>query len=80
MLVPFGLLLGLWFGCQLPSVAAAASAQPLRDCRIAGLKNSVRCGSVQRALDPSRPDGPRIAVHYVVIPALARRRGSPRPC
>jgi pimeloyl-ACP methyl ester carboxylesterase len=67
-----GLLLGLWFG-PLPS-SSAASAEALRDCRIAGLKNSVRCGSVQRALDPSRPDGPRIAVHYVVIPALARRR------
>ena len=69
-----GLLIGLSCGWLLPSVAAAASAEPLRDCRIPGLKNSVRCGSVPRALDPSRPEGPRIAVHYVVIPALARRR------
>jgi pimeloyl-ACP methyl ester carboxylesterase len=68
----FGLLFGLLFGPLLFS--SAASAEPLRDCRIAGLKNSVRCGSVQRALDPRRPDGPRIAVHYVVVPALARRR------
>ena len=59
------------------SLAGAGSAladEPLRDCRVAGVKNSVRCGSVQRALDPARPAGPLIAVHYVVIPALARRR------
>ncbi len=57
------------------SVAAgAASAQPLTDCRVAGLRNSVKCGVIRRALDPARPDGPKVDVHYVVVPAMARRR------
>jgi pimeloyl-ACP methyl ester carboxylesterase len=54
--------------------AGAAQAQALTDCRIAGLRNSVRCGVVQRALDPARPDGTTIDVHYVVVPAMARRK------
>ena len=54
--------------------AGAANSQALTDCRVAGLRNSVKCGVVQRALDPARPDGPRIDVHYVVVPAMARRK------
>jgi pimeloyl-ACP methyl ester carboxylesterase len=54
--------------------AGAAGAQALTDCRVAGLRNSVKCGVVQRALDPARPDGTSIAVHYVVVPAMARRK------
>lgn len=55
----------------------SASADPpgaLTDCRIAGIRNSVRCGTVRRLLDPARPDGPQIDVHYVVVPSMARRR------
>lgn len=54
--------------------ARAAPGEPmgLVPCRVAGLKHEVLCGSVARALDPARPDGPRIAVHYVVVPATAR--------
>ncbi|MES2991439.1 MAG: alpha/beta hydrolase [Pseudomonadota bacterium] len=57
-------------------LAGAAQAQDaaLVDCRIPGLRNSVRCGTVQRALDPARPGGPTIDVHYVVVPAMARRK------
>lgn len=55
-------------------VAGAAGAQTLIDCRVAGLRNSVKCGVVRRALDPARPDGPQIDVHYVVVPAMARRK------
>ncbi|HUG25541.1 alpha/beta hydrolase [Piscinibacter sp.] len=43
-------------------------------CRVAGIRNEVQCGVVQRPLDPSRPAGPTIAVHYVVVPAMARRK------
>lgn len=53
--------------------AGAAQAQ-LKECRIPGARNSVQCGVVQRALDPARPDGPKIDVHYVVMPAMARRK------
>lgn len=52
----------------------SAQAQSLTDCRVAGLRNSVKCGVVQRALDPARPDGSKIDVHYVVVPAMARRK------
>jgi len=51
--------------------SAAEQAQP---CRVAGIRHEVLCGEVQRALDPARPDGVKIAVHYVVVPALARRK------
>ncbi len=62
------LALALWL------CTGAASAQALTDCRVAGLSNSVKCGVVQRALDPAQPDGQKIAVHYVVVPAMARRK------
>jgi len=54
--------------------AAPLAAQPLQPCRVPGLRNEVQCGQVTRALDPARPDGPTIEVHYVVVPALARRK------
>lgn len=52
-------------------VAWAAGTQP---CRVPGIRHQVQCGHVQRPLDPTRPDGVKIAVHYVVVPALARRK------
>ena len=68
--------------CAIAGTAANAQSlspspspsQALTDCRVAGLRNSVKCGTVQRALDPARPDGPKIEVHYVVVPAMARRK------
>ncbi|HEY9064632.1 MAG TPA: alpha/beta hydrolase [Burkholderiaceae bacterium] len=58
----------------LAGAGAAAAAEELRDCRVAGIRNSVQCGAVQRLLDPARPDGPTIEVRYVVAPAMARRK------
>ena len=52
----------------------SAQAQALTECRVPGMRNSVQCGMVKRALDPARPDGPQIDVHYVVVPAMARRK------
>jgi len=43
-------------------------------CRIEGLANEVQCGFVKRPLDPARPTGVQIEVHYVVVPALARNK------
>ena len=56
------------------ALPSASAAEPLTPCRVAGIRNEVQCGVVQRALDPARPDGPRIAIHYVVVPAMARRK------
>ena len=58
----------------LAAASSTAAAEALHDCRVAGLRNTVLCGSVQRPLDPARPSGVQIDVHYVVVPALARRK------
>ena len=54
-----------------PAVPAAAAPAP---CRLRGIEHEALCGSVLRALDPVRPDGPQIEVHYAVLPALARNK------
>ena len=54
--------------------ASTAVAAPLQPCRIEGHRNELLCGELRRPLDPARPDGETIAIHYVVVPALARRK------
>ena len=61
-------------GAGAGAALASRADQPLIECRVDGLRNSVLCGVVQRPLDPARPDGLLIDVHYVVVPALARRK------
>ena len=56
-----------------PAASAAAAAAPVA-CRLPGVSQAVLCGSVRRALDPARPQGVMIEVHYAMIPALARRK------
>ncbi|MEI7538805.1 MAG: alpha/beta fold hydrolase, partial [Comamonadaceae bacterium] len=51
-----------------------AGAQDLKPCRVPGIKTEVQCGVLSRALDPARPSGVHIDVHYMVVPALARRK------
>lgn len=45
----------------------------LSPCRLHGLAHEARCGSIRRALDPSREDGPSIELHFAVLSALARQ-------
>jgi pimeloyl-ACP methyl ester carboxylesterase len=52
---------------------ATSSTEPTA-CRLRGIEHDALCGSVQRALDPARPRGPQIEVHYAVLPALARNK------
>ncbi len=57
------------------SPAAAAEVRPgLVTCRLQGVEHDVLCGSVRRALDPSKPEGVQIEVRFAVMPALARNR------
>ncbi|MFG6458970.1 alpha/beta hydrolase [Roseateles sp. BYS96W] len=58
------------------SLAAPAAAAPsaLKPCRVDGIPNELLCGSLPRPLDPARPDGVKIDVHYLVVPALARNK------
>ncbi len=63
----------LFAAAGLLAAGHAAAAQP-EPCRVAGIRHEVLCGQVQRPLDPARPEGVKISVHYVVVPALARRK------
>jgi pimeloyl-ACP methyl ester carboxylesterase len=57
----------------LPAQGAWAAAE-LAPCRLRGVEHEALCGSVMRALEPARPQGPQIAIHYAVLPALARNK------
>ncbi len=57
-----------WLAATLPAVAAEAP------CRVPGLPHAVLCGELKRPLDPARPQGVQIKVHYVVVPAKARHK------
>ena len=41
-----------------------------------GLAQAALCGSVQRPLDPARPQGVRIDIHLALLPALARHKAA----
>ncbi|RZU00877.1 alpha/beta hydrolase [Rivibacter subsaxonicus] len=70
-------LLRRWAPVALLPLALSANATTSLSptpCRIEGLRHEALCGSVKRALDPARAEGPQIELHYVVIPATARRK------
>ena len=56
--------------------AGAADAPPssLSECHVSGFRNGVLCGSVKRPLDPDHAERGSLEIHYVVVPALARRK------
>ena len=56
------------------TAAAPSAALALHTCRLAGLEHDAQCGVLKRPLDPARPQGTRIDLHVVVIPALARQK------
>jgi pimeloyl-ACP methyl ester carboxylesterase len=69
-----GTLAALALCLCLPHAAWAAASTPTAPCRLRGVEHEALCGSVQRALDPARPNATQIAVHYAVLPALARNK------
>jgi pimeloyl-ACP methyl ester carboxylesterase len=58
---------------SLSAVAQSTSAST-KPCRISGFKSEMRCGVVQRPLNPSNPGAGTIDVHFVVVPATARNK------
>jgi pimeloyl-ACP methyl ester carboxylesterase len=52
----------------------ATAPAPLADCHVAGIRQGVLCGTLQRPLDPAAPAGAQIAIRYVVVAAMARRK------
>jgi pimeloyl-ACP methyl ester carboxylesterase len=67
-------LLALLLGGDAAASAATESAPVLQPCWLKGLEHQAVCGSVQRPLDPAAPGATQIAVHYAVVPALARNK------
>ncbi|HET7525497.1 MAG TPA: alpha/beta hydrolase [Burkholderiaceae bacterium] len=53
--------------------AGVAAADP-KPCHLKGVTHEALCGSVRRPLDPARPAGMQIDVHFAVLPALARNK------
>jgi len=51
--------------------AAHAGTAP---CRIEGVPTELQCGQLARPLDPAKPQGTQIAIHYLVVPAMARNK------
>ena len=64
----------LFAGLLAALSVTAWAGEPVAACRVPGLSHEVLCGSLQRALDPARPAGVRIPIHYVVVPARARHK------
>jgi pimeloyl-ACP methyl ester carboxylesterase len=55
-------------------LALPAWAAELAPCRLRGVEHEALCARVSRPLDPARPQGPMIDLHYAVLPALARNK------
>lgn len=53
---------------------AVADGSVLTPCRIEGVSTEVQCGRLSRPLDPAQPQGRRIDIHFVVVPAMARNK------
>ncbi len=48
-------------------------AAGLTPCRLPGLEREARCGTVEMPVDPDTPAGPKIGIHFAIVPALARQ-------
>ena len=59
------------------SCADMAMAEAVtKPCRVSGIAREVQCGFVTRPLNPAAPDGAKVTVHYIVIPAEARNKNA----
>jgi pimeloyl-ACP methyl ester carboxylesterase len=54
--------------------AQAQAVDPTQACRVPGHPNELRCGKVQRLLNPADPKSVKIDIHYVVVPAKSRSK------
>ncbi len=52
----------------------SAQAAELKPCRLRGVEHEALCGVVPRPLDPARPQGVQVDIHFAVLPALARNK------
>ena len=56
------------------SWVSAQGTAALKPCRLRGLEHEALCGVLKRPLDPARPQGVQVDLHYAVLPALARNK------
>lgn len=61
--------------CLAPQLASAQPAGTTT-CWLKGWPHAARCGVLQRPLDPARPQGVQIGVHYALVPAVARNKAA----
>ena len=63
---------------QPPAGASTAAPPGLPGvaCRLPDVAHAALCGSLRRPLDPARPQGVMIDVHFAVLPALARHKAA----
>lgn len=69
-------LLAAWLAMlgAVTARAAPAAGSPTSPCRIEGVATEIACGQLWRPLDPTRPAGRQIEIHYLVMPAMARNK------
>ena len=65
LLLPLTLL-----GCEAPPPAAGASLT-LTPCHVRGVSQETMCGVLERPEDPTRPDGRKIPLRVVKLPAVS---------
>ena len=68
------LLLLLAAAAPARAADAPGAAEATRPCRLDGWPNELRCGQVERPLNPAEPQGRKISVHYVLVPAKSRSK------
>lgn len=54
--------------------ASELASAPTKACRVEGMPNELQCGVVIRPLNPLKPEGTKINVHFLVVPAMARNK------
>ena len=59
-----------------PTLASSPAAEtgPTKPCRVEGWPNELRCGQIERPLNPAEPQGRKITVHYLLVPAKSRSK------
>lgn len=62
-------------GADAASSKIAPSIQPLADCRLPGVDETVRCGQLNVPEDPNRPQGRSISLFVVVLPVIGAGPG-----
>jgi pimeloyl-ACP methyl ester carboxylesterase len=65
-------LAAVWLaGCSVQG-ADDSVTQATEVCRLKGLEQQARCGTISVALNPAEPNGKKIDIAFAVLPALAR--------